>query len=219
MVIYRRFIQNGKIEIPSMVIAPDNSRGAAIFIHGYGGSKEEQLGFAWRIAETGLTAIAIDLRGHGENPLSMDEGIVSDLGAVIAYGKGYGKVATIGHSLGGRLALLSDADFAIAVSPALNQEFSESTQSILRNKRSYRVRESFPDANFEILRKLPLWKPDSKEAMILYGTRDVPEIIQSCQNLKIIGVRTNEIDQALHSDTFLIEPTFRKVIDQFREWY
>jgi hypothetical protein len=54
MYIERHLIDNNKIKIPNVVITPDHPRGAAVIIHGYGGSKEEQLGLAWRIAEIGI---------------------------------------------------------------------------------------------------------------------------------------------------------------------
>jgi hypothetical protein len=219
MNIERQRILNGNVEIPSVLMTPSHSKGAAIVIHGYGGSKEEQLGLAWRIAEIGITTIAIDLRGHGENSLPMDEGIVPDLQATVAYMKTFGKVTVIGHSLGGRLALLSDADHVIAISPALNQNFTEATQNVLKSKRSYRVKEGSPDTNFEILKKLPLWQPSLKKTMLLYGSRDVPEIIQACQEFKSKDILVCQIEQAFHSDTYLTETTFTKIIEQCNEWY
>ena len=59
------------------------------------------MGLAWRVAEIGLTSCVIDLRGHGENLLNLDHGVLSDVGAAIEYCRRYGNVAAIGHSLGG----------------------------------------------------------------------------------------------------------------------
>ncbi len=139
--------------VPCAIIRPPMSRGAAVIVHGYGGSKEEQLGLAWRIAEIGITACAIDLRGHGENKLPQDRGIVRDLEGVLAQCRSFGKVAAIGHSVGGRLCLLSSADFVVAISPALVSEFSPETEKLVKAMRSYRAREFFPRANFDMLRK------------------------------------------------------------------
>lgn len=202
------------------MITPDHSRGAALIVHGYGGSKEEQMGLAWRIAEAGITSIVLDLRGHGENHLPLDDGIFVDLEAAIEYGKRYGKVTTMGYSLGGRLALLSQSDYTIAISPALNQEYSETTQKILKNLRSYRVKENSSSKVFEILKNLPTWHPDKDhKPLVLYGTRDVPEIIEACRELKAMGVQVREIDNALHGDIFLLEATFRLIANQLKEWY
>lgn len=55
--------------VPAFILNPGHPRGAAIVVHGYGGNKKEQLGLGWLIAEAGLLACIIDLRGHGEHPL------------------------------------------------------------------------------------------------------------------------------------------------------
>lgn len=220
MKIERLLIPNGPIKIPSAVISAEPARGAAVIVHGYGGSKEEQLGLAWRIAEIGITAITVDLRGHGEHPLPMDDLVLSDVEAAIEYGKQFGKVTAIGHSLGGRLALLSRSDYTIAVSPALNQVFSETTCKIIENMRRYRVRESYPGINFELLKSLPTWYPESNsKTLVLYGTRDVPEIIRTCQELKPLGVRVVDVDQGLHGDTFLLEASIDCIKDRLQDWY
>ncbi len=220
MEIRRETIQADGLGIPCVVLTPPSSRGAAVIVHGYGGCKEEQLGLAWRVAETGITACAIDHRGHGEHALPLDEDVLRDVEAAIAFCRSFGKVAAIGHSLGGRLCLISSADFAIGISPALNTAFSAETQRIIKELRSYRVRESFPGVNFEILKTLPAWHgTDDRQALILFGSRDVPEIAASCKELRAQGKRVVEIERALHSDIFLIEDTFTQVVKKLREWF
>jgi acetyl esterase/lipase len=219
MNIEREVIQDGGLRVPCVVVKPPVSRGAAVVVHGYGGSKEEQLGLAWRIAETGITACAIDHRGHGENELPLDEDVPKDIEAAIAYCRRFGKVAAIGHSSGGRLCLISSADFAIGISPALVTEFSPETRKMVKGMRSYRARESFPGANFEILKKLPVPRSfDNKRTFVLFGSRDVPEIVAACTDLKKNGLAA-EIDQGLHTDIFLLEETFRQVAGKLREWF
>ena len=66
MEIERETIYGDGFTVPCVTFKPSNSRGAVILVHGYGGSKEEILGLAWRIAENRFTTCAIDLRGHGE---------------------------------------------------------------------------------------------------------------------------------------------------------
>jgi esterase/lipase len=218
--IERHLIRNGQVKIPNIVLEPENSIGGVIIVHGYGGSKEEQLGLAWRITEIGLTSIAVDLRGHGENLMPLTYEICSDLEATIEFGMQFGKVTVIGHSLGGRLALLSNSNNVIAISPALNQEFSETTRKIIESIRSYRVIENSQSNIFDILHELPIWKPDGKKnVLILYGSRDVPEIVQTCHDLSSKGVQVQEIINALHSDTFLLEESFNKIIAQIKLWY
>ncbi len=82
------------------------------------------------------------------------------------------------------------------------------------------MRESFSGVNFEILRKLPIWQPiDNERALILFGSRDVPEIASSCKELKIKGSHVIEINRALHNDIFLLEETFGHVMRQLGEWF
>ena len=220
MNIERESIQTDRLNIPCVMLTPPVSHGAAVIVHGYGGCKEEQLGLAWRVAEIGITACAIDHRGHGEHTLPLDIDVLQDVEAAIKYCRGFGKVAAIGHSSGGRLSLISSADFAIGISPALNTTYSAETQRIIKDLRSYRVRESFSTVNFEILKRLPVWQSvDNKPTLIVFGSRDVPEIVSSCKELKLQGQHVIEIDKALHNDIFLLEKTFDQVVNQLREWF
>ncbi|WP_297430365.1 alpha/beta hydrolase [Clostridium sp.] len=220
MNIERQLIQGNGFEIPSLILKPKKSVGSAVIVHGYGGCKEEQLGLAWRVAEIGITTCVIDLRGHGENELPLDENVPLDVETAIKYCRRFGKVVAIGHSLGGRLSLLSNADYIIGISPALNKTFSNQTKEILKSLRSYRVTEINPNINWDILNKLAEWKYDSnKYAQIIFGSRDVPDIISACNKLKEKGVPIVQINEALHNDIFLLNETFNNIINQLKEWF
>ncbi len=220
MDIKRETIQADGLGVPCVILAPAVSRGAAVIVHGYGGCKEEQLGLAWRVAETGITACVIDHRGHGEHKLTLDEDVLQDVETAITYCRSFGRVAAIGHSSGGRLSLISSADFAVGISPALQTTYSAETQRIINDARSYRVRESFPGVNFEILKKLPVWQvTNNKQALVLFGSRDVPEIVSACKELGAKGKHVIEIDRAFHNDIFLLEETFRQVVKKLSEWF
>ncbi|MDP4121088.1 MAG: alpha/beta fold hydrolase [Bacillota bacterium] len=220
MNIERQLIYGKEFSIPSIMLIPSNSKGAAVITHGYGGCKEEQLGLAWRVAEIGITTCVIDLRGHGENDQLLDENVDKDLEIAIQYCKRFGKVVAIGHSLGGRLSLLSKADYAIGLSPALNRKFSNQTQETIKALRSYRVKEISPNINFETLNKLPkLQFTYQKNSEIIFGSRDVPEIIASCSELKEKGLKVIKIDDAMHNDIFLQETTFKYIIEQLKDWF
>lgn len=220
MNIERQMIQGNGFALPSVMLIPSKSIGASVVIHGYGGCKEEQLGLAWRMAEFGLTTCVIDLRGHGENEHSFDEDVFMDVEAAVQFCKRFGKVVAIGHSLGGRLSLLSKAEFMIGVSPALNKTFSDQTQAIIKSSRSYRVREINLNVNFETLNRLPEWQFDGgKNAQILFGSRDVPEIMTACNLLLEKGACVYRIENALHSDIFYLEETYGKIICQLKEWF
>ncbi len=101
-------------------------------VHGYGGWQvDEMLGLAVRATELGLASFAIDLRGHGANSTLFDADLVADVETAVVHARRCGRVAAIGHSLGGRLALVSSADFALAISPAIASSYGPRTRAIL----------------------------------------------------------------------------------------
>jgi esterase/lipase len=216
--IERKIINCEDFKVPCAILKPTKYVGAAVVVHGYGGFKEETLGLAWRIAEQGFITGAIDLRGHGEHPLDLDENILLDLEASISYFRQFGKVTAIGHSLGGRLSLISSADYAIGIAPALDKTYSPQTQELIEEMRDYRVSKSNSNI-FNILNNLPKYQIKDDKVFILHGSRDLPEIISECNKLKSEGLDIFEIDEALHGDIFLFEPTFKAVNDKMEEWY
>ena len=218
MEIKREIINGDGFEVPCVTFEPSNSRGAVVVVHGYGGLKEETFGLAWHIAEKGFTAGAIDLRGHGEHPLDLDKDILLDLETAISHFRPLGKVTVVGHSLGGRLSLISSADYAIGISPALNRTFSPQTNESIEERRDYRVRKSKCNV-FDILNDLPQFQSDEKRSLIIYGSRDVPEIMSECAKLKLGDTQVIQIDKALHNDIFLFGSTFETVAQKLQEWY
>lgn len=221
MELIRYLIPGDVYHVPAILINPGHPRGAAIIVHGYGGNKEEQLGLGWRVAEAGLLACIIDLRGHGEHLLPLDVHVGSDVIAAIQHCQQYGKVTAIGHSLGGPLALISDADFHIAISPSLGRTYGARTQEMLMNLRSYRVRPSDLATLLMIQDLLPVWDNtcDTGNTLLLFAERDAPEIFEGCSMLRNGGARTVEIPGAMHNDIFLIEQTFEVVRNQLVGWY
>ena len=220
MNIERQTVKGNGFNVPSIILTPSCLQGAVVVIHGYGGSKEEQLGLAYRVAEIGFKTCVIDLRGHGENELGFDEKVMLDVEAAIQYCRPFGKVAAIGHSLGGRLALISSADYAIGISPALDTIFGKETQNILSNVRGYRVYQPFSGELLEVLKKLPTVNfNDSIKKSIIYGSRDIPEIINSCNSVKVKNTSVIKIDSALHSDIFTLEGTFQSLINRLKKYF
>ena len=222
MDIKKQIIKGDGFDVPSIVLTPDNFKGAAIIVPGYGGSKEEELGLSYRVAEAGFKTFAIDFRGHGENALCFDENIILDLETSINYCKTFGKVVVIGHSLGGRIALTSSSDYAIGISPALNTTFSENTMNLLMNARDYRVKQKSEGIIKEVVKKISAFdfKDDDKRS-IIYGSRDIPEIISVCKNYKAIAKNSSiiEIYNALHSDICTLEDTYQNVANQLRKYF
>ena len=219
MKIGRISIKGNGFEVPGVIIVPPHHIGAAVISHGYGGCKEEQLGLAWRVAEQGLVACAIDLRGHGEHPLSLDDDVLDDVEAAVDHCRRYGKVVAIGHSLGGILSMISTSDYAIGISPPTDRIYGERTQDVLKKLRHNKVRADHDGQVFDILKVLPEWHRDDRRTLIIYGSRDVPEIVVACDELRRKGANAVRIEDALHGDTYLMGAAYTEVAGQLEEWF
>jgi acetyl esterase/lipase len=213
-------IDQSGLRIPAIRIRPPHPLGAAVMVHGYGGCKEEQLGLGWHVAQSGLVVDCIDLRGHGEHPLSFDDGVLQDIDEAIHHDKEFGRVVCIGHSLGGRLALVSSADFAIGISPPLDGTNSSRTEELLRKLRGHKVRTASPRQVFDLLFKLPKWdSSDGSRWMIIYGSRDVPEILAACDRLRATSPSVLRIEGAMHGDTYLMPATIEAIGKRLGTWF
>jgi dienelactone hydrolase len=220
LIIESMMIKSRDLQVPAIVITPCDPIGAAVVVHGYGGSKEEQLGLAWRVAGSGLVTYSIDLRGHGQHPLELDYDVQDDVELAIGHARRSGKVVAIGHSLGGRLSLMSSADFAIGISPPLDGSYGTRTEELLKKLRGCRVRTDRPEKVFHLLAKIPDWEDkDPSRTMIIYASRDVPEIVSSCDLVRTKKTNVLRIEDALHSDTYLMEKTFDGIAKQLSEWF
>jgi Alpha/beta hydrolase family len=140
--------------IPGFLLEPENVIGGATVIHGHGHSKDETLGFLARLTEAGIAALAIDLRGHGEHPGLLDERVAEDVDAAVDFTRRYGPTAAVGHSLGGRLALMSKADLVVAISPAIPKQVSPSAKVLFEQLPNPSVREPYPGYVLDLLKHL-----------------------------------------------------------------
>ena len=199
------------VSMPLITISSPTGRASAIIIHGFGGNKEEQLGLSFRIAELGFDTCTMDLRGHGENVNPLDPAMLDDVNALIDRRRRGGEVVAVGHSLGGRLALLSSADYRIGISPALGKTFSGRTRATVNRQRNHRVIEATENASFDIIDALPDVETLTDRDLILYGSRDVPEIVRSCERLQNDGRNVVRVDDAFHGDIFVLDTTFREI--------
>jgi dienelactone hydrolase len=175
-------------KLPAIVFQPPNPRGGAAVSHGYGGVKEEVLGLALAFARQGWTTIAVDLRGHGAHPAVLDPGLLHDVNGAIDYVRRYGVTLAIGHSLGGRLALVSDADRAIAFSPSVFKGVSASGRAMMTTFTSPRVREDHPGYLLEIVAAMPPIPDDRKPRFIVHSERDVPGIMAGLETLSLTNL-------------------------------
>lgn len=170
--------------VPAYLLLPEKPLGGVALCHGYGGSKEQMLGLGARAAEAGLATLCFDLRGHGENQALLDEGMLDDLEAAIAYLRRYGKVAAIGHSLGGLLALMSSADLTAAISPAVAKRPSEEGRQMLIAFGSTTVRAAHPARILELLREMKMAPRKEGRKLLIYAKGDIPALIEGIMDVK-----------------------------------
>ena len=165
--------------VPAYLLRPPSPAAGVAIAHGYGGCKEHMLGLAARVAETGLAACVFDIRGHGEHPAALDPAMLEDLEAILNFLRRFGRVAAAGHSLGGRLALMSSADAVVAISPALPQRPSEEGRAMLMHFGSTAVRARHPGEIMEILRAMPLPPVVARPTLLLHAEGDIPSLVEA----------------------------------------
>lgn len=163
---------------PAWEVMPETApRAGAVLLHGYGSSKESMLGLALALAEAGFACLAPDLPGHGEHPQAFGPGVLGEVrGLVERTRRAHGRVLALGHSLGGRLALLSGADAVVAISPALPQQPSPEGIYALRTFSSPRVRQDHPAQVVEVLRDLPAHTAETVPVLVVVAEADIPSI-------------------------------------------
>jgi dienelactone hydrolase len=170
--------------IPGFLFSPASPRGGAVVCHGYGGSKDQMLGIAAAIAEKGTAALAIDLCGHGENMWPIGPTMRDELEAAVAFVRRFGKTAVIGHSLGGRLALMSSADVMVAMSPSVMVQMSPQGKWMFENLPSPGVREPYPTYVIELLEELGPVPSHDRPCLLLYSERDIQTLLDGATDLQ-----------------------------------
>jgi len=170
--------------IPAVLFAPSSPRGAAVVVHGYGASKREMLGVATALAEKRIAALAIDLCGHGENRFAIGAAMRGEVDAAVAYARRFGKVAVVGHSLGGRLALMSQADLMVAMSPSVMVQMSPQGKWMFENLPAPGIREPYSGYVLELLEALGPVPPHDRECLLLYSERDLQALLDGAGDLQ-----------------------------------
>ncbi len=172
--------------IPGVMIAPDSPQAAALVLHHYGGSKEQMFGLAFALAEKGVAALTIDSCGHGENRAPIGPEILTEVEAALAWlRERYGGAACTGLSIGGRLALMSSADRMVAISPSVVvAEVSPQGKWMFENFPSPGVREPYSGYAIDLLQQLGPVPAHDRPCLLLYGERDIPNILEGCAALK-----------------------------------
>ncbi|MGZ8851542.1 MAG: alpha/beta hydrolase [Thermoanaerobaculia bacterium] len=171
--------------IPAFLFAPPSPRGGAVIVHGYGASKEQMLAVATSVAEKGTAALVIDLCGHGENTAPIGPVMSDEIEAALGYvRKHFGRTAMIGHSLGGRLALMSSADVIVAMSPSVMIQMSPQGKWMFENLPSPGVREPYSGYVLELLEKLGPVPAHDRPCLLLYSERDIQALLDGAAALQ-----------------------------------
>jgi fermentation-respiration switch protein FrsA (DUF1100 family) len=170
--------------IPGFLLTPASPRGGAVVCHGYGGSKDQMLGIAAAVAEKGTAALTIDLCGHGENMAPIGPAMLDELEAAVAFVRRFGRTAAIGHSLGGRLALMSSADVMVAMSPSVMMQMSPQGKWMFENLPSPGVREPYTGYVLELLEKLGPVPSHGRPCLLLYSERDIQTLLDGATGLQ-----------------------------------
>ncbi len=170
--------------IPAFLFSPPSPRGGAVICHGYGASKAEMLAVAAAVAEKGTAALAIDLCGHGENKAPIGPAMRDEVEAAIAYVRRFGRTAVVGHSLGGRLALMSSADVIVAISPSVIVQMSPQGKWMFENLPSPAIREPYSGYVLELLDKLGPVPAHKRPSLLLYSERDIQAILDGANGLQ-----------------------------------
>lgn len=194
-------------QVPGYLLEPEQPQGGLLLVHGYAGRKEEMLGLAVHVAEVGVAALCIDLRGHGDHPALLDQQVRNDVEAGLQYlrERGYGKVAVLGHSLGGRLALMSSADLIIGLSPAVAPQMAEGGKQVLTRLSSTKVRQAHPEVILELMRQLGEVPDRPAPKLLIIGARDVPGIVQGVRQLpgRLTQVEMTEVEEGQYPEVEL----------------
>ena len=164
--------------VPGYLFTPPKAMAGAVLIHGYGGCKEQMLGLAARLSESGFSALCLDLRGHGEHPAPLGSGLLLDLEAGLARLRPTGRTIAIGHSLGARLALMSSADVLVAISPALPSRPSEEGRQMLLHFGSTAVRAASPGQILQLLQEMGPVPSFARPKLLIHARGDIPSLIE-----------------------------------------
>ena len=200
--------------LPAVLIEPPAPRGGAVVSHGYGGTKEDVLGLALALAVRGWAAVAIDLRGHGEHPAAVDAGFLDDVNGAVDCVRRYGATLAVGHSFGGRLALASEADRAIGISPSIFRGISAEGQVMMETFTSPRVREERPGYLLEIAAAIPPIRDDGKPRLIVHSEADVPGILAGLQALSLAN-----LERVAVPPLYTQAPSDPRLLDYLPVWF
>ena len=148
--------------------SPSASR-RALLVHGLGSSGALMWRLGDALADAGWHATAVDLRGHGDAPRSLDYSVAAygvDLTVTLPEGGGAWD-AVIGHSLGGAASTVAAASAAewtrrlVLIDPAIHVDGRDA--AIVRRSQE----RAFADTRLEVVQQEhPQWHPQDQELKV-----------------------------------------------------
>ncbi|QYG13196.1 alpha/beta fold hydrolase [Microbacterium sp. PAMC22086] len=148
--------------------SPSASR-RALLVHGLGSSGALMWRLGDALADAGWHATAVDLRGHGDAPRSLDYSVAAygvDLAVTLPEGGGAWD-AVIGHSLGGAASTVAAASAAewtrrlVLIDPAIHVDGRDA--AIVRRNQE----RAFADTRLEVVQQEhPHWHPQDQELKV-----------------------------------------------------
>ena len=148
--------------------SPSASR-RALLVHGLGSSGALMWRLGDALADAGWHATAVDLRGHGDAPRSLDYSVAAygvDLAVTLPEGGGAWD-AVIGHSLGGAASTVAAANAAewtrrlVLIDPAIHVDGRDA--AIVRRSQE----RAFADTRLEVVQQEhPHWHPQDQELKV-----------------------------------------------------
>lgn len=99
----------GGPELAALLWDAPPGRPAVVIVPGLGSRKDNHIDMGDALAEAGIAALALDLRGHGDSAGALDGGCVEDVRAALDHlaARGHAALGLRGSSMGGMLALLA----------------------------------------------------------------------------------------------------------------
>ncbi|WP_288968366.1 alpha/beta fold hydrolase [uncultured Microbacterium sp.] len=148
--------------------SPSASR-RALLVHGLGSSGALMWRLGDALADAGWHATAVDLRGHGDAPRSLDYSVAAygvDLAVTLPEGGGAWD-AVIGHSLGGAASTVAAASAAewtrrlVLIDPAIHVDGRDA--AVVRRSQE----RAFADTRLEVVQQEhPHWHPQDQELKV-----------------------------------------------------
>ncbi|OGO43872.1 MAG: hypothetical protein A2Z04_06535 [Chloroflexi bacterium RBG_16_57_9] len=204
--------------IPAYLIEPDQPEGGLVLIHGYTDAKDDILGFAVHLAEAGVAVLVPDLPGHGGNMAPVGRAVLDDFEQAIAYMRRYGKVIAAGHSIGGRLSMMTSADAMLALSPSVVAEISPMGKFMFEQLPTPSIREPYSGYVADLLNELGDVPTHDKPCLLLYSARDIPNIIAGTKALaaRLPRAQLHEISRNVRPDLQPEQPPLARFLPR---WY